>query len=100
MNANIGEIVYEQVLSLDLDNNPITGATFDCALYLDDTIYSGSSIGYSLTDNVRGVFTFSWSADTYGAYVLYAKNNSTDVIYMSNVVSVIPPIDTNIYLGL
>jgi hypothetical protein len=100
MNANIGEIVYEQVLSLDLENNPITGATFDCALYLDDTIYSGSSINYNLTDNVRGVFTFSWSADTYGTYQLYTKNNITEVIYMSDIINVIPPIDTNIYIGL
>ena len=98
--AGIGEIIYNQVLSLDVDNNPITGATFDYVLYLDNTIYSGGSISYGLTDDVRGMFTFSWSADTYGNYQLYTKNNNTNTIYISDTVNVTPSIDTNIYIGL
>lgn len=100
MNAGIGEMVYEQVLSLDVDNNPVTGATFDYALYNDSTIYSGGSIYYSLTDDNRGVFTFSWSADTYGKYQLYTKNNTTNVIFVSEIVDVKPGTDTTIYIGL
>lgn len=98
--ADIGEMIYEQVLSLDVDNNPVVGATFDYTLYIDNSIYPGGDISYFLTDAVRGIFTFSWSADTYGTYQLYTKNNSTGVIYMSDIVNVIPPIDTNIYIGL
>ena len=98
--ADIGEIIYEQVLSLDVDNNPITGATFDCALYFNNSTYLGGSINYDLTDDVRGIFTFSWSADTYGFYQLYAKNNSTNTIYMSDVVEITPSIGANIYIGL
>lgn len=93
-------MIYEQVLSLDVDNNPVIGATFDYALYVDSSVYSGGNISYSLTDSVRGIFTFSWSADTYGTYQLYTKNNSTDVIYMSDIVNVTPSIDTSIYIGL
>lgn len=100
MNAIIGEMIYEQVMSLDVDNNPVTGATFDALLYLDNTIYSGGNLFYVLTDDSRGVFTFSWSADTYGAYQLYAKNNSTNVVFLSDVVEVKPGADTNIYIGL
>jgi hypothetical protein len=37
MNVNVGEIVYEQILSLDVDNNPITGATFDSVLYYNNS---------------------------------------------------------------
>ena len=97
--ADIGEMIYEQVLSLDVDNNPVVGATFDYALYIDNSVYAGD-ISYSLTDAARGIFTFSWSAGTYGTYQLYTKNNNTGVIYMSDIVNVIPPIDTNIYIGL
>lgn len=100
MNVSLGEIVYEQILSLDVDNNPITGATFDSVLYLDNTIYSGGSISYSLTDSVRGIFTFSWSADTYGSYQLYTKNNLTNVIFVSETIEVKPSTDMNIYIGL
>lgn len=100
MNADIGQMIYEQVLSLDVDNNPISGATFDYALYVDSSIYSGGSISYSLTDSSRGIFTFSWSADTYGKYQLYAKNNSNNVIFISETIDVSPTLDTNIYIGL
>jgi hypothetical protein len=100
MNADIGEMVYEQVLSLDVDNHPVTGATFDYALYADSAIYSGGSISYSLTDSNRGIFTFSWSADTYGKYQLYAKNNSTNVIFISETIDVKPSTDSTIYIGL
>lgn len=100
MNVNIGEMVYEQVLSLDVDNHPVTGATFDYALYADNVIYSGGSISYSLTDGDRGIFTFSWSADTYGKYQLYTKNNSTNVIFISETIDVKPGTDSTIYIGL
>ena len=100
MNVDIGEMVYEQILSLDVDNNPVTGATFDYALYTDSAIYSGGSISYLLTDSNRGVFTFSWSANTYGKYQLYAKNNITNVIFVSDIVDVKPIADTTIYIGL
>jgi hypothetical protein len=100
MNVSLGNIVYEQILSLDVDNNPITGATFDSVLYLDNTLYSGGSISYVLTDELRGIFTFSWSAETYGAYQLYVKNNITNTIFVSDTINVKPGADMNIYIGL
>lgn len=100
MNVGIGDIVYEQILSFDVDNNPITGATFDSVLYFNNSPYSGNSPSYSLTDSSRGVFTFSWSGDSYGQYQLYAKNNATNVVFMSNIVELKPTLDTNIYIGL
>lgn len=100
MNVDIGQMVYEQIVSLDVDNNPIIGATFDYALYVDNGIYSGTSISYVLTDPTRGIFTFSWSADTYGKYQLYVKNNTTNVIFISETIDVTPSLDTNIYIGL
>lgn len=102
MNFRTGETVYEQVMSLDCDNNPVTGTTFDSALYLNNQPFSGYSQNYSLTDSVRGIFTFSWSSDTIGMYQLYVKNNQTNVIFVSDIVNIRPDseFDTTIYVGL
>ncbi len=100
MNVYTGETVYEQVLSLDLDNNPITATTFDHQLFLNNLPYSGGSVAYSLTDSARAVFTFSWSADTFGSYQLYVKNNSTEVIFISDTVLVGLGLMPDIYVGL
>lgn len=102
MNIKTGQTAYENVLSLDMDNNPITGATFDSVLYLNNNIFTGSTPSYSLTDSARGIFTFSWSSDTVGDYQMYVKNNLTDVIFVSNTVSVKPDseFDQNIFIGL
>jgi len=100
MNVQIGEIVYEQVLSLDVDNNPTTGASFDSVLYYNNIAYTGASPSYSLTDENRGVFTFSWSGDVFGQYQLYVKNNSTNVVFISDVVEIESAPDTTIYIGI
>lgn len=100
MNISVGEIVYEQVISLDVDNNPITGATFDSVLYYNNSVYTGASPSYSLTDVNRGIFTFSWSGDVFGQYQLYVKNNSTNVIFVSDIVDIGDVQSTSIYIGL
>jgi hypothetical protein len=103
MQTRTGQTIYEQVLSLDADNNIVTGATFDATIYFNNSPYSGASPTYSLTDGVRSVFTFQWSADTVGQYQLYAKNNSTGVVFVSDVVDIRPDSEfesTTIYLGM
>jgi len=102
MNIRTAQTVYEQVMSFDVDNNPVPGATFDAVLYLNNTIYTGSTPSYTLTDAPRGVFTFSWSADTFGDYQLYTKNNATNVIFISDSIGVRPDseFDTTVYIGL
>lgn len=102
MNIKTGQTVYEQVISLDVDNNPISGATFDSVLYLDNSIYTAGAPSYSLTDDSRAIFTFVWSADTIGSYQMYVKNNSTNVIFVSDIVNVRPDseFDNTIYIGL
>ena len=102
MNIKTGQTVYEQVISLDVDNNPISGATFDSVLYLDNSIYTAGTPSYFLIDDSRAIFTFVWSADTIGSYQMYAKNNSTNVIFVSDSVNVRPDseFDNVIYIGL
>lgn len=102
MKIGTGITAYEQFLSLDADNNPITGTTFDIAIYKDSDLYTGITVSTSLTDGSRGVFTASWSADTTGYYQFYIKNNITNVIFISDSVSVLPDsaFDENIFIGL
>ena len=101
-----GETVYEQILSLNADNNPVTGATFDIAMYKDGDPFTGITVSVGLTDSTRGVFTAEWSASTLGDYQLYAKNNSTNVIYMADTVTVSDETSssgsgsTTVYVGL
>jgi hypothetical protein len=40
MNIGTGTTVYEQIISLDVDNNPVSGATFDTVMYRNGTIHS------------------------------------------------------------
>jgi hypothetical protein len=102
MNVVTGQTVYEQIISLDVDNNPVTGATFDTIMYRDGVSYTGTTIGVTLSDSSRGVFTASWSASTTGDYQLYAKNNITSVVFIADNISVISDseLSTNVYIGI
>lgn len=102
MKIATGQTVYEQIISLDLDNNPVSGATFDTVMYRNGITYTGLTVTTALEDASRGVFTASWSASTVGEYQLYAKNNITSVIFISDNVSVKydNELSTNVYIGL
>lgn len=102
MFVRTGQTVYEQIISLDMDNNPLSAATFEAIIYRDGDIDNDVSVNMSLSDAQRAVFTASWSASTFGDYQLYAKNNDTDVIFISNTVFVRSDseISPTIYVGL
>lgn len=102
MNVRTGQTVYEQIISLDGDNNPVTGATFDTAMYQNGDVYTGITVSMALTDASKGVFTASWSASTVGDYQMYAKNNNTSVVFISDNVFVKSDrdLDTSVYIGL
>ncbi len=102
MNIATGQTVYEQIVSVNEDNNPVTGATFDIAMYKDGASYTGVTVGMSLTDSTRGVYTAEWSASTIGDYQLYVKNNSTSVIFVADNVYVKSDneLSTSVYIGM
>lgn len=97
-----GQTVYEQIISVDQDNIPVTGATFDVAMYKDGAQHTGTTVDVTLSDDSRGLFTAEWSASTIGIYQMYVKNNSTSVIFISDNVTVKTDaeLDTNVYIGL
>jgi hypothetical protein len=102
MNIRTGQTVYEDILSVDADNNPVSATTFDTAFIRDGSIYTAITATITLADDSRAIFTASWSADTVGSYQLYAKNNVTNVIFISDRVDAKPDseFDQNIYIGL
>ena len=102
MIVGTGITIYETILSINADNVPVTGATFDTSMYKDGNIFVGIPITINLIDSVRAIYSASWSADTTGDYQLYAKNNITSVIFISNNVSVKSDseLSTSIYIGL
>lgn len=97
-----GKTIHEEILSLDIDNNPVTGVTFETIMYRDGFVETGVTVNISVSDLSRGVYSASWSANTIGDYQLYAKNNITSVIFLSDKVKVVPDseINTNVYIGL
>lgn len=102
MNVKTGQTIYEDILSLDADNNPLTGTTFDIVTTNNGAIYTGVTVDISLTDGTRGLYLASWSADTSGDYQIYLKNNLSNVIFISDIVNVLPDsaFDQTIYIGL
>jgi hypothetical protein len=97
-----GQTVFEDILSLDADNNPVSGATFDIVMTKNGAIYSGLTVDVNLIDASRGIFSMSWSASTEGDYQMYAKNNVTNVIFIANTVTVATSsgLQQTIYIGL
>lgn len=101
MDIGTGKTVYEQIISLNADNNPVSGATFDIEMYRYGVVYTGVTVYTTLSDASRGVFTASWSASTIGDYQLYAKNNITSVVFISDnvIVKTEEGLSANVYIG-
>jgi len=101
MRTTTGITIYEQVLSFDGSNNPVSGATFNSNVFKNNSIYS-TTITSQLTDASSGMFTFSFSADTVGSYWLWTKNLSTNTIFISDAIEVVSDdeISQTIYIGI
>ena len=102
MKIATGNTVYENVLSFDEYNNPVTGVSFDSQIFKDGILYTGITVSKTLSNSDRALYTFSWSASTFGEYQLYVKNNNTTVLFMSDVFSVVSDDEANltVYVGL
>ena len=83
MNIKTGQTVIEDILSLDGDNNPVTiGVTFDIVALKDGVVYTGITVSTVLEDTSRGIFSASWSADTFGTHQLYIKNMTKQTLFL------------------
>lgn len=102
MTIKTGQTVYENVASFDILNNPVSAATFDSQIFKNGLPFPGITINESLSDGSKAIFTFSWSASSIGDYQLYVKNETTSVVYMSEVYKAVPDeeFDFNVYVGI
>lgn len=101
IDAKTGQTIYEIIQSFDTNNNPITGVTFDLNFYVNGQISNLISPDITLVNPTAATYSVSWSSDTYGYHQFYAKNDNTNVIYVSEVYNVNSG-DTQpiIYVGL
>jgi len=83
MDIRTGETIYETVLSLDQDGNPISGATFDSSFYINGTSSTAVTLSLGSIDATTGIFSVSFSSSTYGYHQFRLLNNTTDVVYVS-----------------
>lgn len=83
MSYATGSTIYEQVVSVDANNNVVSGATFDTVLYQNGAT-SALSVTVALLDATRGMFGASFTPTAYGMYQLYMRNLSTDVVFVSD----------------
>lgn len=95
-----GQTIYEQVVSVDQSNDPVSATTFDTVLYRNGAAYA-IAVNTSLYDASRAIFAVSFVPDVSGRYQLYMKNNVTDIIFVSDVYDVSSSSTiANIYVGL
>jgi hypothetical protein len=97
-----GQTVYDLILSLDGNNNPVTASTFAMDVFKENIVYTGVTVNISLANSLTGTFASTWSADTIGNYQIYYKNLNTSVVYISENYQVVSDseLQTNIYVGI
>ena len=102
MKIKTGQTIYEMIVSVDIKNNPISAATLNTSLYRNGIICSDEFIDVELTDYENAIFTASWSATSYGNYQLYCKNETVNMLYISDIYLVVPDdeFSPNIFIGI
>ena len=97
-----GQTIYDMIMSVDNNNNPVTAATFSIDVFKNGMTATGVTVNISLTDPSIGAYSSAWSANTVGDYQLYYKNDVTDVIFVTDNYKIVDDEDlgTNVYIGL
>jgi tellurite resistance protein TehA-like permease len=104
MKVGTGYTVIELVESVDVDNNPVSAATFNSAFFIDGVLTTGVTLNVLLSDPSRAIFKTSFSGSTFGTHQFHLRNLSTNVIFVSDTYDVRPDNEINpsptIYVGL
>ena len=86
IDATTGQTVYEIVQSFDTNNNPVSAATFDLNFYVNGQISNTIIPDINLINLSAATFSVSWSSDTYGYHQFYLRNQTTNVMYVSELI--------------
>jgi len=104
MKIKTGYTVYELVVSVDSDNNPVSAATFTNEFFINGLSTTAVTLSVSLSDASKAIFSTSFSGSTFGNHQFHMKNDLTNVIYVSDTYEISPDseVDTSptIYVGL
>lgn len=104
MKIKTGDTVYELVMSLDTNNNPVSAATFVNYFYINGNVTSSISPTISLVNASAATFSVSWSSSTHGYHQLHMRNLNTNVVFVSDIYEVLPDSEVDpsptIYVGL
>ena len=97
-----GQTIYDMIMSVDNNNNPVTATTFNIDVFKDGMTATGVTVNISLTDSSTGAYSSNWSANTVGNYQIYYKNDITNVIFVTDTYNIVPDADlsSNVYIGL
>lgn len=90
MDIRTGETIFENIISVDVDGNPLSAATFNTSFYINGSATTAVSLFINITEPLTGIFTASFSSSTYGYHQYRAQNNLTGVIFMSDIYVVKP----------
>jgi len=104
MDIRTGETIFENIMSLDVDGNPLSAATFETSFFLNGIATTAVTLTLSLSDPSTGTFSASFSSSTYGYHQYRALNNISEVVYMSDIYVVKPDNELSggaiVYVGL
>jgi len=90
MNIRTGETVFENIMSLDVDGNPLSAATYDSLFFINGSATTAVTLSINLSEPLTGTFNASFSSSTYGYHQFRALNNLNGVVYMSDIYIVKP----------
>jgi hypothetical protein len=85
MDIRTGETIYENIMSLDVDGNPLSATTFNKTFFINGSASTAVTLSINLSDASTGTFSASFSSSTYGYHQYRALNNISGVIYMSDI---------------
>jgi len=104
MKIKTGYTVYELVVSVDPDNNPVSATTFTNEVFIDGLPTTGITLSVSFSDSSKAIFVASFSGSTFGSHQFHMKNDLTNVIYVSDSYEVSPDLEVDtsptIFVGL
>jgi len=99
-----GNTVTELVLSFDEYNRAVPTTTFTEYFYIDGVLTNSIVPTITLVNPTSATFSVSWSASTYGMHQLHLKNDTTSVLFVSDIYDVRPDNEVDpsptIYVGL
>lgn len=102
MDVITGQTIYENVLSVDVDGNPVSAATFSTTFFLNGSVTTDVTLTLGSISPTTGVFSASFVPVQYGFHQFRIRNATTGTIYMSDIYVAKPAdeIGLSVYVGI